>query len=60
MIMFSGYSIGCRLIDEFLATSTQPKCKDFKEAVDVCAKVGSIVLSPIAILFIVRVLSKCS
>jgi len=35
-----GYNIGQRIIDEFLAKSGAPRCGNFKESVETCAKVG--------------------
>lgn len=35
-----GYNIGLRLIDEFLAKSNIPRCRDFRETAEVVAKVG--------------------
>eukprot|EP00271_Cylindrocystis_brebissonii_P013519 TRINITY_DN33396_c0_g1_i1.p1 TRINITY_DN33396_c0_g1~~TRINITY_DN33396_c0_g1_i1.p1 ORF type:complete len:190 (+),score=48.50 TRINITY_DN33396_c0_g1_i1:546-1115(+) len=35
-----GYNIGIRLIDEFLAKANITRCHDFKESVDIVAKVG--------------------
>lgn len=35
-----GYNIGVRLIDEFLAKANITRCNDFRESVDILAKVG--------------------
>lgn len=35
-----GYSMGCRLIDEFLATTNLPACRTFAETAEIVAKVG--------------------
>uniref|UniRef100_A0A0D9W3R1 Uncharacterized protein n=1 Tax=Leersia perrieri TaxID=77586 RepID=A0A0D9W3R1_9ORYZ len=37
-----GYSIGTRLVDEFLAKSNVSRCVDFKETANVIAKVFSL------------------
>jgi len=34
-----GYNIGCRLIEDFLAKTNIPRCKDFKETAEVISKV---------------------
>jgi hypothetical protein len=39
VLLFRGYNIGTRLIDEFLAKSNVSRCVDFKETADVIAKV---------------------
>ena len=39
-ILFRGYNIGIRLVEDFLARSGIDKCQDFKETADVIAKFG--------------------
>ena len=39
-LLFRGYNIGTRLIDEFLAKSKTTKCLGMRDAVDKMAKVG--------------------
>ncbi|ORX50414.1 TRAPP I complex [Piromyces finnis] len=35
-----GYNIGCRLIEDFLAKTNIPRCKNFKETSEVISKIG--------------------
>lgn len=35
-----GYSIGVRLIEDFLAKTGSGRCRDFRETMDVVSKVG--------------------
>lgn len=38
-LLFRGYNIGVRLIEDFLARSSIGRCQDFRETADVIAKV---------------------
>ena len=35
-----GHSIGCRLVEDFLAKTNVQRCGDFRDVVDAVAKVG--------------------
>ena len=44
-IIFRGYNIGIRLIEDLLARSDIGRCNDFRETADVIAKVKVIISS---------------
>lgn len=40
-LIYRGYNIGVRLIEDFLAKANTGRCRDFRETADVIAKVRS-------------------
>jgi len=42
VVVFRGYNIGVRLIEDFLARSGIGRCNDFRETADVIAKVSCV------------------
>jgi len=44
LVVFRGYNIGVRLIEDFLARSGIGRCNDFRETADVIAKVSCIII----------------
>jgi len=44
LVVFRGYNIGVRLIEDFLARSGIGRCNDFRETAEVIAKVSYITI----------------
>ena len=45
-VCFRGYSLGVRLIEDFLARSNIGRCTDFRETADIISKVSPIIYCP--------------